>query len=112
MPPIDKDEYKIHLLKTLKQAYEKLINHKEIYQQKYKVYFNKSHKNIEFKEGDFVWVYFGSPENGKTQKLLPRFEGPFEIVNRLDNVTYRLKKENKIIIAHVQRLLKYHTLVG
>ena len=41
-------------------------NHKEIYQQKYKAFIHKRHKNIEFREDDFVWVYLGSPENGKT----------------------------------------------
>ena len=102
-------EYKLALLKTLKSAYEKLRHTKEIEQEKYKSYFDKTHKNIEFKEGELAWVFFGLPEAGKTYKLLPKFQGPYEVIKRLDAVTYRLKKDDKIIVAHVQRLLKYFT---
>ena len=41
-------------------------------------------------------------------KLLRRFEGPYRVESQLDNVTYRLKKEEKIIVAHVQRMLRYY----
>ena len=63
---------------------------------------------MEFIEGDKVWVYYGLPEIGKTFKLLPRFDGPYEVIKRLDNVIYRVKKGDKIVVAHVQRLLKYY----
>ena len=101
-------EYKLYLLKTLKQAYEKLKNIKETEQEKYKCYFDQKHKHIEFAEGDLVWVYCGLPVAGKTFKMLRRFEGPYTILTRLDQVTYRLQKDGKTIVAHVQRLLKYH----
>ena len=104
----NKDTYKIHLLKTLKHAYEKVRHHKEIEQAKYKSYFDKSHKHVEFGIGDPVWVYFGLPEAGKTTKLLPRFDGPYEVISKLDSVTYRLKKDEKVVVAHVQRLIKFH----
>ena len=55
-----------------------------------------------------MWVYFGLTVIGKTHKLLPRFDGPYQIINKLDNVTYRVKRDNKIQVAHVQRLIKYH----
>ena len=41
-------------------------------------------------------------------KLLRRFEGPYRVESQLDNVTYRLKKEEKIIVAHVQIMLRYY----
>ena len=104
----DKDAYKVYMLKTLKQAYEKLRHHKEIEQAKYKAYFDQKHKHVEFKVGDLVWVYFGLPEAGKTHKLLSRFEGPYEILAKLDSVTYRLEKDHKVVVAHVQRLIKFH----
>ena len=50
---------------------------KEKEQEKYKVYYDKTHKEIILKEGDLVWVYFGLPEKGKTHKLLSRFDGPY-----------------------------------
>lgn len=101
--------YKIHLLKTLKNAYDKLRIVKETEQAKYKAYFDKTHKHIEFKVKDLAWVYFGRPQTGKTYKLLPRFEGPFEVIAKLDKVTYRLKKSDRVIVSHVQRLLPFHS---
>ena len=104
----DQASYKIELLRTLRKAYDKVKNIREIEQEKYKLYFDKNHKNIEFKEGDQVWVYFGAPEAGKTYKLLSRFEGPFTIKKKLDQVTYRVNKDDKELVVHVQRLLKCH----
>ena len=101
-------DYKLYLLKTLNQAYEKVRNVKEIEQAKYKAKFDLTHKDIKFSMGDLTWVYFGLPISGQTYKLLPRFKGPYEIIEQLDSVTYRLKRENKIIVAHVQRLLPYY----
>ena len=46
----DKDNYKIHLLKTLKSAYEKGRSVNEIEQAKYKTAFDKTHTNIELKK--------------------------------------------------------------
>ena len=83
-------------------------NVKEAEQAKYKAKFDKTHKEINFAVGDLTWVYFGLPVTGRTYKLLPRFNGPYEVIQQLDNVTYRLKKGEKSIVAHVQRLLPYH----
>ena len=63
-------------------AYEKVKNIKEKEQEKYKEYYDKTHKDIEFKEGDLVWVYFRLSEKEKTHKLLPRFDGPYLIINQ------------------------------
>ena len=101
------ESYRIHLLKTLKNAYEKVRNVKELEQANYKEIYDKTHKNIEFNLGDLVWVYFGLPEAGKTQKLLPRFDGPYTVTQKLDPVIYRVQKDKKIIVAHVQRLLRF-----
>ena len=81
---------------------------KEIEQAKYKAVFDQTHKDIQFNIGDQVWVYFGQPRARKTQNLLPRFEGPFTVIHRLDSNTYRVQKDNKLIVAHVQRLLRFH----
>ena len=46
----DKNNYKIHLLKTLKSAYEKVRSVNEIEQAKYKTAFDKTQTNIEYKK--------------------------------------------------------------
>ena len=102
---MDIEEYKMNLLKTLRMAYDKVTNRRELEQARYKKSYDITHKNIEFNIGDNVWVHFGLPEVGKTHKLLPRFDGPYRIVAKLDKVTYRVGNQKQIFSAHVQRLL-------
>ena len=44
----DQASYKIELLRTLRKAYDKVKNIREIEKEKYKLYFDKNHKIIEF----------------------------------------------------------------
>ena len=40
--------------------------------------------------------------------MLSRFDGPYQIINKLEGETNRVKRDNKIVVAHLQRLIKYH----
>jgi hypothetical protein len=64
--------------------------------------------NHNFKIGDLVWIHSSLPQLGLTQKLLPRFEGPFEVIEKVDQVTYRVRNETRMFPTHVQRMLPYH----
>ena len=46
-------------------------------------------ENILFVEN----IYFGLREKEKTHKLLPWFDVPYQIIKKLDSVTYRVKRE-------------------
>jgi transposase InsO family protein len=65
----------------------------QITQQKY---YNQGRLHREFNEGDYVLInphtmrLFRS-EPGRGRKLLPKYEGPFEIINKISPVTYRLR---------------------
>ena len=56
-------------------------------------------------------VYFPVAKEGLSYKLLPKWDGPFEIVNQVDSVTYRVRRnlgrKLQIMPVHVQRLKKY-----
>ena len=49
---------------------------------------------------------------GKTHKLLPKFNGPFEVIEEINPVSYRVQNEKKVFLAHVQRLLPYNAWDG
>ena len=89
-------------------TYEKLRSDKELMQAKYKQRYDVTHKNKVFQIGDLVWVHSSLPKLGLTQKLLPRFEGPYEVIERLDQVTYRVQNETRTFPTHVQRMLPYY----
>jgi len=53
---------------------------------------NKGRKEVLFKEGDWVWLHLGK-ERFATQrksKLLPRGDGPFQILKRINNNSHEL----------------------
>jgi len=107
----DLDIYKTRLLGVLKGAYTALDKHKQKYQDSYAVYYNKNRKQIEYTKGEKVRVHFPIAENEDLRyKLGVRWRGPYTIVDKIDNVTYRVKKEeyNRMVTmpVHVHRLKK------
>ena len=78
---------------------------------KYKEYYDKSHKEMSYKEGDLVLVHTQVPETGLSLKLGRRWKGPYKIEKKIDNTTYRVREKEKnrirLVPIHVQRLKKY-----
>ena len=70
---------------------------------------------LEFEVGDHVFLKVmpkrGVVRFGKREKLLPRFIGPFEILERIETVAYRLALPPNIsgfhVVFHVSMLRKY-----
>ena len=63
-----------------------------------------------FEPGTKVWLYNPKRRKGICPKLASDWEGPFVIVNRLSDVTYRIKGDgrSKPKIVHFNRLWKMH----
>ncbi|GKC08999.1 putative reverse transcriptase domain-containing protein [Tanacetum coccineum] len=80
-----------------------------------KSYADKRRKPLEFKVGDRVLLkvspWKGVVRFGKKGKLAPRFVGPFEIIERVGPVSYRLKLPQELSYVHdtfhVSNLKKY-----
>ncbi|GKG10910.1 hypothetical protein Tco_0342310, partial [Tanacetum coccineum] len=64
----------------------------------------KRRKPLEFSIGDFVLLkvspWKGVVRFGKKEKLAPRFVGPFEIIERIDPVAYRLDLPEELDGVH------------
>ncbi|GJT43905.1 putative reverse transcriptase domain-containing protein [Tanacetum coccineum] len=69
-----------------------------------KSYADKRRKPLEFQVGDRVLLkvspWKGVVRFGKKGKLAPRYVGPFEIVERVRPVTYRLKLPHELSCVH------------
>nr|GEZ52853.1 putative reverse transcriptase domain-containing protein [Tanacetum cinerariifolium] len=85
-----------------------------------KCYADKHHRSIEFQPGDHVFLKV-SPARGVRRfgikgKLSPRFIGPFEILDRVGEVSYRLALPPQLSHVHnvfhvsLLRGYKYHPL--
>ncbi|KAL5566874.1 hypothetical protein UlMin_030038 [Ulmus minor] len=94
-------------------------------QSRQKSYADRRRRPLEFKEGDFVFLKVapmkGVMRFGKKGKLSPRYIGPFEILEMVDKVAYKLALPSELAavhnVFHVSMLRKYvsdpsHVLVS
>lgn len=60
--------------------------------------------------GDLVWLYNPQRRRGYSPKLQTSWEGPYEVVTRINDVIYRIKRQpkGKPRIIHFNRLAPYH----
>jgi len=85
-------------------------------QDRQKSYADKRRKDLEFNIGDQVFLKLtpqkGIRRMGKSGKLTPRYAGPFDIVERIGPVAYRLDLPPNLTgihdVFHVSQLRKYH----
>lgn len=60
--------------------------------------------------GDRVWLYNPRRVRGHSPKLQTSWEGPFEVVTRINDVVYRIRKppKGKPRVVHFNRLAPFH----
>jgi hypothetical protein len=84
-------------------------------QSRQKSYHDKRRKALEFQEGDHVFLRV-TPVTGvgralKSRKLTPRFVGPYQILQRIGEVAYRIALPPSLAnlhdVFHVSQLRKY-----
>ncbi|GKA28706.1 putative reverse transcriptase domain-containing protein [Tanacetum coccineum] len=86
-----------------------------------KSYANKRRKPLEFSVGDYVLLkvspWKGVVRFGKKEKLAPRFVGPFEIIEKVGPVAYRLDLPEELNgvhdtfhVSNLKKCLAYPTL--
>ncbi|XP_071924733.1 uncharacterized protein [Coffea arabica] len=81
-----------------------------------KNYTDNRRKNLEFAVGDLVFLKItplkASLMSGRGKKLQPRFVGPYKIIQRMEQVAYKLKLPPNLSrihnMFHVSMLKKYH----
>ena len=103
----DLDIYKSKLLSIIRSAYDLLDSHKENYQKNYKKFYDKNKKIVEYKIGEKVRVHFPVPDKeGLNYKLGTRWRGPYEIVQKIDAVTYRVRKNEPFVMKTMPVLVQ------
>ena len=64
-----------------------------------------------FHEGDLVLLYNPQRKKGVSPKLQPQWDGPYQVVKRINDVVYRIhsstRNRNKMKVVHLERLARY-----
>jgi hypothetical protein len=62
-----------------------------------------------FQEGDRVWIYRPTRKKGKSPKLQSCWEGPYNVITRINDVVYRIQwhPQAKMMVVHLDRLAPY-----
>ncbi|KAG7164273.1 hypothetical protein Hamer_G003421 [Homarus americanus] len=63
-----------------------------------------------YKDGDKIWLYNPLQKKGHSPQLHIPWEGPYTVVERLSDVTYRIigRRKAQPKVVHVNRLWQYH----
>ena len=69
---------------SLGSARELAIKTIEESQKRYKTNYDRHAKDVHFRVGDWVFVYFPQDDSGKTRKLSKPWHGPYRIIRRQD----------------------------
>ena len=108
---VDQLEYKVNLVRTLRQAYDKLNKRKDEAARKMKEYYDLSQKDVQFEINDLVMLYVPAPTPGLCRKLVGQWQGPYTVTGKIDAVTYRLQiktaRSVKYVPAHIKRMRKF-----
>ena len=79
-----------------------------------KTYADNRKRSLEFEVGDQVYLKIspmkGVMRFGDTGKLSPRYIGPYEILQRVGNVAYKLKLSNYLASVHPEFHVSMHKM--
>jgi transposase InsO family protein len=92
-------EYVENLQKRMKLACKKLRG-----QQDQRMRMDGSEEPPVYMVGDLVWLKSFYKQKGKSKKLMPKYIGPYTILETLPHHTYRMERNGKISIQHEGRI--------
>src|SRR3954464_4854891 len=92
------------ILKEAEEKVHKIHEHLKIAQSRQKSYADKRRRELTFNVGEFVYLKV-SPLKGMQRfqlkgKLAPRYVGPFKVLGRRGEVSYRLELPEQMAVVH------------
>ena len=70
-----------------------------------KRYYDRNLHSYKVAEGDPVWYLISGKKKGVSRKLQEKWDGPYKVLNRLSDVTLRIKKyRGKPMVVHIDKL--------
>ena len=73
--------------------------------------FDSKHHGVVFKVGDSVALYTPRKEIGISAKFIPKWDGPFDVVEVISPVTYKIRRTcspRSYKVVHIRRLKRWY----
>jgi hypothetical protein len=101
---LTEEEYARQIEDNLKFAYEHVIENRDFKMNKAKIRHDRAVRPSKFKIGDLVWLSVEATKVGVAKKLSHRWNGPYKIINILNETNYCIKptdrKGRKSVVHH------------
>ena len=87
--------------KHVKELHSQVHNQINIQNMKYKQHVDIRRKRVIFKEGDLVWIHLRKERfpTGRFGKLQPRVNGPFRVLERINDNAYKIDLPSKYNVS-------------
>ena len=101
-------EYAIALQRRLNEVHHSVRDQLKFAGESMRRHYDRNSKAAEFQVGDLVWLYNPRRKKGLSPKLQSPWEGPYTIVERVTEVTFRIRRgRQRFKIVHADRLWEY-----
>lgn len=104
-------DYAATLKTSLEQAYSKCRNKFNLTQERQKELYDEHIHGKPYQVGDLVWLHSPVIKPGASKKLHHSWQGPYEVVKCISDITYRVQTTNgprKRHVVHFNRLKPCH----
>lgn len=103
------DDYVTNLRQRMNGVHEKVRQNLQESSERMKERYDVKAEKGGYRPGDLVWLYNPKRRRGYSPKLQSSWEGPYEIITRLNDVVYRIKMQpkGKPKVVHFNRLAPF-----
>ena len=103
------EDYATEVRRRLESAFEIARANIATQHQRQKRNYDQRQYGKPYAPGDFVWFYNPRRKKGISVKLARNWQGPYLVLKRLNDTTYRIQKDKKAIprVVHYDRLKLY-----
>ena len=109
--PCAPPEYIAQVRQALQSAYERVRNNTQSCQRRQKDYYDRRVHGSQYSVGDRVWLHVPYVKRGRTPKLCRPWQGPYTVIKKLSDVTYRIQQSGngrrRRQVVHFNRIKPY-----
>ena len=106
---LETSDYVAELQKDLRDIHDKTRDKLKLSSDRMKTRYDSLCNSVGFQVGDQVWLYNPKRRKGRSPKLQQDWEGPYNVITKINDVVYRIQKgpRGKFKVVHLDRLATY-----